>query len=234
MVARTLKDTAGIRFDTGGPGPGGNGGEGREPGKSQVHYTGMFFALAAIGMLFVALTSAYVVRQGLDPAWKPVRMPAILWFNTFALITSSFTLKKARWALTRVRVSTLSGGGATAALYGWLTLTLVLGFIFLCGQLVAWRRLSLEGLYLSTSPHSSFFYLLSGLHGLHLLGGIAAILWLDLIIWRDHGFPIQRGLNWLGKLELPVLRRKVEATALYWHSMGALWVSLLLFLFAWR
>lgn len=234
MVTKTLKDPVAIRFDTGGPGPGGNGGERREPGKSHAHYTGMFFALAAIGMLFVALTSAYVVRHGLDPAWKPIQMPAILWFNTAALIASSLTLEKARWALTSVRMPALPGGGATAALYGWFTLTLVLGLIFLCGQLVAWRRLSLDGVYLGTNPHGSFFYLLTGLHGLHLLGGIAAILWLDLIIWRDHGFPIQRGLNWLGKPEPPVLKRRIEATALYWHSMGALWIYLLLLLFTWR
>lgn len=234
MVMKTSKDPVAIRFDTGEPGPGGNGGGRREPGKSRTHYTGMFFALAAIGMLFVALTSAYVVRHGLDPAWKPIQMPAIVWFNTAALIASSLTLERARRALAGVRVPVLSSGGVTAALYGWFTLTLVLGFIFLCGQLVAWRRLSLEGLYLSTSPHSSFFYLLTGLHGLHLLGGIAAILWLDLIIWRDHGFPIQKGLNWLGKPGLAILKRRIEATALYWHAMGALWIYLVLLLFAWR
>jgi cytochrome c oxidase subunit 3 len=101
----------------------------------------------------------------------------------------------------------------------WLTVTLVLGIVFLAGQLMAWRQLSEQGIYLSSNPHSSFFYLLTGLHGLHLLGGVLALSWLAVRTWRSFGVPAARF---------------VEVTALYWHFMGVLWVYLLMLLFVWR
>jgi cytochrome c oxidase subunit III len=163
----------------------------------------MRFALASITMLFIALTSAYVVRQGLDPEWRAIQRPAILWINTIVLLASSFTIEKARRA-------TRSGTS-------WLFSTLLLGVAFVIGQLIAWRELSDQGVYLSTSPHSSFFYLLTGLHGLHLLGGIVALTYIAL-----------RGLD---EDHLP---RWVGATALYWHFMDGLWIYLFVLLFGWR
>jgi len=196
-----------------GPGgfPGGNGGGGsggggdsfRKPATPDTYRLGMRFALAAITMLFIALTSAYVVRQGLDPEWRMIQRPAVLWVNTIVLLASSLTIEKARRA-------TRSGTR-------WLVLTLLLGAAFVIGQLIAWRELSAEGVYLSTNPHSSFFYLLTGLHGLHLLGGIAA---LSYIVWRGSGEDLRA--RWLG------------ATALYWHFMDGLWIYLFVLLFGWR
>jgi cytochrome c oxidase subunit III len=97
----------------------------------------------------------------------------------------------------------------------WLAGTLLLGGMFLTGQVMVWFELSSRGIYVSTNPHSSFFYLLTGLHGLHILGGIVAVSW--------------AALSRPEKLE-----RLVRVAAIYWHFMGALWVYLLVLLFAWR
>jgi len=154
---------------------------------------GMSFALAAIAMMFLGLTSALVVRQGLDPGWRAIPMPRLLLANTLVLLASSVALEKAR-----------------RAAGPWLAATVLLGLVFLTGQLIAWRDLAAQGLYLSNNPHAAFFYLLTGLHGLHLLGGLGAL-----------AFSAARR-TWL------------EITALYWHFMGALWIYLFLLLFVWR
>jgi cytochrome c oxidase subunit 3 len=171
---------------------------------------GMAFALAGIAMLFVALTSAYEVRHGLDPDWRAIRMPAVLPVNTVLLLLSSVTLEFARRAL------------KPAVALRWLAATLALGAAFVAGQLVAWRELSDAGVYLGTNAHSSFFYLLTGLHGLHLLGGIAALSYV--------AFECRPGSH----AAAACLRRVTGVTALYWHFMDALWVYLFVLLFAWR
>lgn len=175
---------------------------------------GVGLALASIGMLFTGLTSAYVVRQALDPAWRATPMPKILLINTAVLLASSVTLEKARRALGRV---------AAGSRFKWLTATLALGIAFVGGQFMAWQQLASGGINLSTNPHSSFFYLLTGLHGLHLLGGILALGYLCLRAWRDCRFMAA-----VPRVD-PV--RAIGATALYWHFMGGLWVYLLVLLF---
>jgi cytochrome c oxidase subunit 3 len=166
----------------------------------QTSRVGMCLALAGIGMLFLAFTSAYVVRQGLDPAWQPLRMPGILVANTLVLLASSAFLEKAR----RDRM-----GNA------WLKATLALGLLFVAGQLTAWRQLAARGIYLDTSPHSSFFYLLTALHGIHVMGGMVAL----------------GAAPFLTKLRR---RRWLEIAALYWHFMAVLWLYLLFLLFGMR
>jgi cytochrome c oxidase subunit 3 len=158
----------------------------------------MWFALAAILMLFMGLTSAYVVRSGLDPHWQAIPFPRIALANTMLLITSSVTLEAGRrsWAAR------------------WFVLTWTLGLAFLAGQLLTWTQLAAAGLYLSTNPHASFFYVLTALHGMHLLGGIAALSWLL------RGFPPDPG--------------RAAVVALYWHFLGVLWVYILIVLFAWN
>jgi cytochrome c oxidase subunit 3 len=164
----------------------------------------MWFALAAVMMLFMGLTSAFIVRRGLDPGWQPIRMPALAAVNAVALIASSVTLELGRRAP--------DGAGNR-----WLLATWALGALFVAGQLAVWRQLANAGLYLSNSPHSSFFYLLTGVHGAHLLGGIAALSW---ILWKPRAGAAAR-------------RRCVDVAALYWHFMDVLWVYLLILLFVW-
>lgn len=174
------------------------------PGRTQTCGLGMMLALTSVSMLFIALTSAYIVRSGLDPAWRAIAMPRILLFNTAALALSSVTIERARRTLAA----------------RWLAATLALGLLFVCGQLAAWGQLTAAGIYLSTNPHSGFFYLLTALHGLHVAGGLAALGWLLVQAWREVR-PCLRE-RWLG------------VTALYWHFMDGLWIYLLVLLFVWR
>jgi cytochrome c oxidase subunit 3 len=121
---------------------------------------GMKLALAGIGMLFTAFTSAYVVRQALDPDWHAIRMPRILVANTLALVISSLSLEVYR----RSREERL-----------WLVFAQGMGVLFVAGQVAAWRQLLAHGVYLSNNPHAAFFYVLTAAHGLHILGGLFAL-----------------------------------------------------------
>src|SRR2546423_273372 len=139
-----------------------------EPSKFRI---GMWVAMASILMLFVSLTSAYVLRQskGLGDRhdWFPLPMPQVLWLTTALLLVSSMTIEMARRALRQNR-------------FGWfrllICLTTLLGLGFLAGQLRAWLVLVNQGVYVYSHPHSSFFYILTSLHAIHLLGGIVALL----------------------------------------------------------
>ena len=101
-----------------------------------------------------------------------------------------------------------------------MTLTCLLGAAFLVGQLWIWRLLADQGIYLSGNPHSSFFYLLTGVHGVHLLGGVAGLAYLTARAWSSAARkPARASLN---------------VTSLYWHFMDGLWIYLLVLLFFWR
>lgn len=213
-MATTIAPTKGTGFGAGdgsdGRRFGGDGGGSRRPLPPGTHLLGMGLGLTSISMLFIALTSAYIVRHGLSSDWENVRMPPVVLVNTMVLLASSITLEKTRRAL--------QPGGGTAQ--GWLIGTLLLGVAFLTGQLVAWRQLAAEGIYLGTNPHSSFFYMLTATHGVHVLGGIAG---LSCLVWR--------GGRWLGRPSWPRQRRWFETTALYWHFMDGLWIYLVVLLF---
>ena len=169
------------------------------------YYTGMMLGLAAILMLFAAFTSAYVVRKGLSDDWQATAVPGILWLNSMVLLASSFTLEKARrWRQVQARFQ------------GWWWATTGLGMIFLIGQIRAWQELVASGVYVNTNPSSSFFYLLTGAHAVHLLGGVMALLYLSWRVW-------QKNSGGLGATALGV-------TALYWHFMDGLWIYLFLLL----
>jgi cytochrome c oxidase subunit 3 len=151
------------------------------------------------------------VRSGLGEDWAALALPPLLWVNTLALIASSYTMERTRRTLSL---------GLRASSNIWVTATTALGLVFLLGQLVVWRQLATNGIYLATNPSSSFFYLLTGAHALHLLGGLAALLYLTFEAWRYR----------LG----PAKRTMVEVTALYWHFMDGLWIYILALLWWWR
>lgn len=181
--------------------------------------TGVWVGIAAITMSFAAYTSAMVVRQGAAADWQHIRLPPLIYLNTLLLLASSLTLQLGN---SRVRWSWLKAasdrGSATAVRpegLRWLDLTLMLGLLFLAGQILVWRDLAGRGLYLATSPNSSFLYIFTALHALHLLGGIVAMGYLLYRIRRSMGEPPERALG---------------AAALYWHFMDVLWLYLLLVL----
>ncbi|HEX8889441.1 MAG TPA: cytochrome c oxidase subunit 3 [Pyrinomonadaceae bacterium] len=200
----------------GGPGGNGHGGDdafGRfSPSKYKI---GIWVALASVTMLFTALTSAYIVRANSSNDWKPLDAPLLLWLSTALILASSLTFEIARRALKR----------GNSALYNrWLMLTVLLGLGFLASQLFAWRELVAQGIYMASNPHSSFFYVLTGAHALHLLGGI---LGLDYLLLRSR----RAGLEDHGEEKRQAMASSV---ALYWHFMDGLWIYLFLLLFLWR
>ena len=181
----------------------------RDPESSPTSRTGIWVGLAAITMTFAAFTSALVVRQGGASDWRHLTLPPILWLNTAFLFVSSITLEVAR---RRVAVFARGLNPAKSIPLRWLYLTLGLGLAFVAGQYMAWLQLKAQGLYLATNPNSSFFYVLTGAHVLHVLGGLGGLL---LVIAR------------LSK-SVPTLRRSTLDTAsYYWHFMDVLWVYLL-------
>jgi cytochrome c oxidase subunit 3 len=196
--------------DGGFGGPGGSGGwhEYRVP--TRTYRLGMWFALTGIVMLFAAFTSALVVRKGMSLDWVSVAVPRVLWLNTGVLLASSVTLEHSRRALAR---------GVAGRFTGWLYATLVLGLVFIGGQLVAWQELASRGVYLATNPSSSFFYVLTAAHGVHLLGGVIG---LGYVVFRAGN--IARGI---------ARRTPVEVTAIYWHFMDALWIYIFFLLMRW-
>jgi cytochrome c oxidase subunit 3 len=189
---------------------------------------GLVVGLTGIAMIFISFSSAYVVRQGLptlDPRsnlllhdWFPVPLPRLLLINTAILVISTFTMELARRQAARKatlaqlplvpRLSVDAGERIS-----WLALTAVLGLSFLTGQWMVWRELAASGFYVSSSPSSSFVYLLTGMHGVHLFGGVVAMLTAGV------GFV----LRWPADSQSIV----VDVTGWYWHFMALLWVYIL-------
>ena len=222
---------SGIGAGSNGPGGGDNDGP-RDPGpgeskswppgftrddaiEPQKYRIGMWVALASILMLFVSLTSAYIVRQipalnGGAVDWVPLEMPLVLWVNTIALLLSSVTIEIARRALKRNEYQRFNR---------WIVITTLLGIGFLVGQFVAWQQLTRQGIYVDSHPHSSFFYLLTSLHAIHLLGGVIALCFVTIAALR-----LRIGMK---------KRAAVNVTTLYWHFMDGLWIYLFLLLFFW-
>jgi len=176
-----------------------------QPAPLEPAQTGVWLAIGTICMSFAALTSAMVVRQGAAPDWRHFQLPYLLYVNTVVLMASSATLEWSRRRMATVPV------GAASGVY----LTLALGLLFVTGQVVAWRQLAAQGLFLATAPSSSFFYVFTALHGLHVLGGLAAL-----------SYVLRR----LRRIAGPVPRAALRAAAVYWHFMGVLWLYLLVIL----
>jgi len=205
-----------VERQPGGPGlppsppSGGGGGDNSFRGRPRsvamgTYLLGMWLALGGITMVFIAFTSALIVRRGVSLDWRPTAFPPVLWLNTALLLLSSLTIDSARRALR---------DGFQAAFKRWWWITTALGVAFLAGQLFAWKQMAAAGVYLSTNPSSSFLYLLSGAHGLHLVGGVLALLAIAL--------------------RRKVSRIPVESVAIYWHFMDGLWLYILAVLFYWR
>lgn len=231
----TLEEPRLSRGDSGILPPLRGGGGDNGPGAGPVDYAtrlrrarlGLLVALTPVLMLFVSFTSAYVVRQGLptlDPGtnqlvrdWIPVKLPMLLVVNTCVLLLSSVGMELARRQTRRDfgMIPSAEEAGATGKgkeQIPWLGMTVALGLLFLYGQWMAWRQLAARGFYVSTTPSSSFVYLLTGTHAVHLMGGVLALLVAGLF----------------ALLRRPVATRSivVDVTAWYWHFMAVLWVYL--------
>ncbi|MGA1987078.1 MAG: cytochrome c oxidase subunit 3 [Candidatus Sulfotelmatobacter sp.] len=210
-----------------GGGDDGRGGEGPNYGaRLRRARLGLICGIATVCMVFISLTSAYIVRQGLPTFegtsnsyvrdWGRVDLPwLLLAINTAVLLVSSVTMELARRnaarqaALAPVKsIPGISLGKEDS--FPWLGITVVLGIAFLAGQWLAWGELHARGFYVDTNPNSSFVFLLTIAHAIHLGGGMIALLWAGSA----------------SLLHKPVEARRivVDITAWYWHFMAVLWI----------
>jgi cytochrome c oxidase subunit III len=164
------------------------------PGLYRVGLVATCFSIFAF---FAALVLAYYWRSAHPPFWAPIRLPKTLWVSTALILTSSVTFEIARRVFRR---------GQWRLASHLLLVTATLGTAFLAAQLTAWRQLVAQGAYLAQNPHSSFFYLFTGLHGAHLVGGMIALF---IVLY--------------GKSKR---RELVDVVGYYWHFLGVLWIAL--------
>ena len=179
------------------------------PASAQV---GLWVFLAVATSFFTLFVTAYLIRMNphlvQDVAlrdWRPVEEPPILWLNTVILALGSVAMQMARNAMNRgrtglVRARFVAGGA--------------LALVFLAGQWLAWRQLQAAGYYATGNPANAFFYVLTGLHGLHLLGG--------LVVWIRTAARLSRGSADPGRLRL-----SIDLCTTYWHYLLVVWLVLL-------
>jgi cytochrome c oxidase subunit 3 len=178
-------------------------------------------------MMFTALSSAYIVRAASSNDWQRLAMPRILLLSTLLILVSSGTLEAARRKLKQ---------SSENMHRRWLLVTVALGLGFLASQLLAWRQLARQGIYVASNPHSSFFYLLTATHGVHLMGGLVAVIYLAIRTRCTGGTRHTAVVGAQEVNEFAVAKRQAatDAVTLYWHFMDFLWVYLFLLLFLWR
>ena len=171
---------------------------------------GMWLFLVSVFMLFMSLTSAYIVRQA-DGNWTIFDLPSMFWLTTVVILLSSVTMQWAYFAAKKDNMST------TRLM---VTLTFVLGVVFLVGQFYGWKELVLDRVYLVGNPSGSFVYVITGLHGLHI---ISALVYVAILL-----VAVGRGKVHSGRL------LSIEMCATYWHFLGVLWLYLFVFLLLYR
>jgi cytochrome c oxidase subunit I len=171
----------------------------------RVYGTGVVMLLAGVIMFFAALVSAEIVRRGFSSDWRPLEFPSrILWLSTAILVASSFILARSRtrWL----------AGDESGFRHG-LGVTAILGVFFLAGLGLVWRALAARGIGVATNPSSSFFYVFTGAHALHVVGGVVALAAIALRSPRRISRTTAAG-----------------AVSTYWHAINSLWILLFLFL----
>jgi cytochrome c oxidase subunit III len=166
---------------------------------------GLWVLLAVITSLFGLFISAYWMRMEHGHGdWTPIPVPKLLWLNTAMLVLSSVGMQWAREAARRLRPHGVKVGLIVGGVFAWM---------FLAGQLFAWRQLNESGYFVTSNPATAFFYLLTGVHGLHLLGG--------LFVWAKTTVRMVRP-----GVELLDLRLSVELCTVYWHYLLLVWLVL--------
>lgn len=162
-----------------------------------VYRIALISTCGSIFAFFTALIIAYIWRSNTPPFWDPITLPPTLWLSTGLILASSVVFEAAR---------RMYGRGNHRGASRLFIVTGCLGAAFLASQITAWRELVRAGAYLAQNPHSSFFYLFTGLHALHLVGGLAALL---MVLLRKHP-----------------RRELVDMVTYYWHFLGVLWLIL--------
>jgi cytochrome c oxidase subunit 3 len=175
----------------------------------------MRFLLVSISALFATIGVAYYERAQSPGHWQHIHVPPLLWLSTGLILASTWTLELARGAFERRN----SLGYAH-----WLGATVAIGAAFLASQLLALRELAMQGMYLRNNPHSSLFYVLTGAHGVHLLGGMVALFWLLATASRRPEIVLFDFKRHSGR---------TATAALYWHFLAGIWLCLFIGLLFW-
>jgi cytochrome c oxidase subunit III len=214
----------------GSPGPGGRhgggGGGGDRPDGEDLADDNLFiaaksriltgFLLIVVLMTFGGLMAAYVVIATNNVAeWKPFALPVQVWISTFIIVASSVTYHLAKTSLDRDR---------QMAARKWLIATTVLGGTFISSQILAWVMLSARGLYVQSNPYAGFFYILTAVHAVHVIGGITALGTIMLRSWYPTAVPDETERR----------RSLAQVVGWYWHFMGAIWMVLFVLLGFWK
>lgn len=162
----------------------------------------LWFFLAVVGVMFGLFITAYYVRMTLDD-WRPMPESSLLWLNTAFLFLASITLQLLHSRLKQGNEKFLGVALALGALF-------TVGFVY--GQWHVWQLMRADGYFMYNNPANSFFYVLTGLHALHILGG--------LFVWCRAGFRVLSGVS------AEKIRLSVELCALYWHFLLLVWLVL--------
>lgn len=170
----------------------------------------MWLFIGSVAMLFAAFTSAYIVRQA-EGNWLYFDLPNLFYITSVIIAASSITLQ---WAYIEAKKDNFN---KVKVLVG---ITSLLGLAFLAGQVMAWRELVDQSVYLVGNPSGSFIYILTGLHGAHLIGGIVF-----LLIVLNSAFRFKIHSKNLAQMEMCLT---------YWHFLGGLWLYLFVFLILYR
>lgn len=181
--------------------------QGYQQTKVHPHKFLLWVAIAGIVMMFTAFTSAFIVRRA-GGNWLEFTLPVIFYWNTLVILMSSVTLHAAYAAYKK---------GLAKAYRALLSITFLLGVLFLALQYQGWMDLVKAGVPLKTNPSGDFVYVISGIHGAHVLGGLAALaVSLVFAFWRPFRQTDKRKL-------------RLELVLTYWHFVDILWVYLILF-----
>ncbi|HEX5229662.1 MAG TPA: cytochrome c oxidase subunit 3 [Bryobacteraceae bacterium] len=205
-------------FDRGPYGHGGGGGDEHSDdhrGVSGAGLLAMRFLLVSISMLFVTIGFAYHERAKSAAHWQHIHIPQLLWLSSGLILASTWTLEIARSAFARRN---------SVRYAGWLAVTVGLGAAFLASQVFALRELASQGIYLRHNPHSSLFYVLTGAHGIHLLGGMVALVCLLITAARRPEVVL---------FDFRKQTSRNAAAALYWHFLAGVWLCLFVALLFW-
>jgi cytochrome c oxidase subunit III len=165
---------------------------------------GLYLLLVSSAVVFLALVVAFLMRRTGAPDWVPIPKPRILWVNTVLLVVSSVCVELARERLKlRNRVD----------FNRWWTGATGLGVLFVAGQGLAWEQLRAAGLFIASSPSAAFFYVLTATHAAHVVGAVAALVYVEVQAVRFR----------LG----PAKRTGIDVTAIFWHFLDVTWLCLM-------
>lgn len=176
----------------------------------------MWFMLMVVIMTFSGLIGAYIVisTNGVLE-WKPFNLPIQVWISTNLILASSITYTVAQKALNNDNQQKAKN---------WLLATTAFGGMFIASQILAWLELVRQGVYVQSNPYAGFFYILTGVHALHVMGGIIVLGYLVLRTWQKTS----------SESELTIRKTISNAVGWYWHFMDAIWIVLFLLLGFWK